>query len=161
MDLYIYLYGSVWLFPHSRSPSSSSSPPHFTLVLSPTHSPAPILHASSSPTGHPDPAEALAKLYQRAQQYTDPKKLALAMAGICERTDKPETAQSVLKSACRKFSGSCKVWARHVAHWVQRGDAEEARRTMDRAVQALPKRKHVKFLSQVCMFDGGGVDGGW
>lgn len=99
--------------------------------------------------GQPDPTESLAKLFQRAQQYTDPKKLFLAMVGVCERTDKQELAQSVLKTMCRKFGGSCKVWGRHLAYWVKRGDGEEARRVMERAVQALPKRKHVKFLSQV------------
>ncbi len=57
-----------------------------------------------------------------------------------------ELAQQALKAATRKFAGSAKVWLAAYAHAAKSGDAEGARRTLDRAVAALPPRKHIKVL---------------
>ena len=44
----------------------------------------------------------------------------------------------------RKFAGSAKAWLAGYGHAVRSGDAEGARRTLDRALAALPPRKHIK-----------------
>jgi len=59
--------------------------------------------------GEPTPAEAVAKLFQKASQMTDSKKLHLGVAGMYDRTDQAEPAEAMLKAACRKFSMSAKV----------------------------------------------------
>jgi hypothetical protein len=55
-----------------------------------------------------------------------------------------ELAQQALKAMTRKFSGSAKAWLAAYGHAVQAGDGEGARKTLDRALAALPPRKHIK-----------------
>jgi rRNA biogenesis protein RRP5 len=55
-----------------------------------------------------------------------------------------ELAQQVIKAMCRKFGGSAKVWLRAYGHAAGRGDAEGARKTLDKAMSSLLKRKHIK-----------------
>ena len=67
------------------------------------------------------------------------------------RTDKAELCRSVLKTMCKKFSGSAKVWIRHVTYLLTAGDHDEAKKVLDRALQSLPRRKHIKVLSQLAL----------
>ena len=55
-----------------------------------------------------------------------------------------ELAQQVIKAMCRKFAGSAKVWLRAYGHAAERRDGEGARKTLDRSMTSLPKRKHIK-----------------
>lgn len=56
-----------------------------------------------------DAEEAALKLFQRASQYTDPKKLHLAALSMFERSDRTTAAEQVVKAMTRKFGGSAKV----------------------------------------------------
>ena len=55
-----------------------------------------------------------------------------------------EVADQTLRALTRKFGGSAKVWLRQVQWHLARGQGEQARKTLDRALNALPKRKHIK-----------------
>lgn len=103
--------------------------------------------------GEPTPAEAVAKLFQKASQMTDSKKLHLGVAGMYDRTDQAEPAEAMLKAACRKFSMSAKVWLRHIEHLVKRGKGDAGKAVMDRALQSLPRRKHIKVISQTALLE--------
>lgn len=100
------------------------------------------------------------RVFQRARARCDEKKLLLALAGIYERTGHVEDAEKALSSACRKFSQSCKVWLRRAAFDLTSSSAGDAKHgsastsaTVDRAVKALPARKHVKFLTQAALLE--------
>ena len=51
----------------------------------------------------------------------------------------------MLRTACRKFPRSAKVWLRHYA-WLARvrGGGDPACRLLERALVALPHHKHIK-----------------
>ena len=51
------------------------------------------------------------KLFQRAVQYTDPKKLHLAALSMFERSGRGAAADQLVKAVLRKFGGSAKVRA--------------------------------------------------
>ena len=53
-------------------------------------------------------------------------------------------ADQTLRALTRKFGGSAKVWLRQMQWHLGRGQGEQARKTLDRALNALPKRKHIK-----------------
>ena len=69
-------------------------------------------------------------------------------------TVQDELAQQVIKAMCRKFADSAKVWLRAYGHAAERHDSEGARKTLDKSMSALPKRKHIKaslpFLVLCC-----------
>ena len=53
--------------------------------------------------------EAVKKLFYRALQYCDPKKLYLALLGMYERTEQHKLADDLLGKMIKKFKSSCKV----------------------------------------------------
>ncbi len=72
-----------------------------------------------------------------------------------------ELAQQTLRAMTRKYAGSAKVWLRAYSHEIGRGDAAAARRALDRAIAALPARKHIKvglfeWMNERCVSSRGG-----
>lgn len=61
-----------------------------------------------------------------------------------------ELAQQTLKAMTRKFKESAKVWLRAYSHDRNNADAAAAGRTLDRAIKALPQRKHIKVCTTAC-----------
>ena len=107
--------------------------------------------------GKPTPREALLKLFERAVKVANPEKLHLTLAGIYERSGDEAAATQTLKTAARRFSQSAKVWLALIrAAIVMSGanpDPEGVKRALDRATQALPRRKHVKVLVQTALLE--------
>uniref|UniRef100_A0A2N9JBJ8 Uncharacterized protein n=1 Tax=Fagus sylvatica TaxID=28930 RepID=A0A2N9JBJ8_FAGSY len=54
------------------------------------------------------------KVFQRALQYNDPKKVYLALLGMYERTEQHKLGGELLDKVVKKFKHSCKVWLRRV-----------------------------------------------
>lgn len=55
--------------------------------------------------------EAVKKVFERARQYCDPKKVYLALLGVYERTEQYKLADKLLDEMIKKFKQSCKVHA--------------------------------------------------
>lgn len=53
--------------------------------------------------------EAVKKVFQRALQYCDPKKVHLALLGVYERTEQHTLADELVERMVKKFKHSCKV----------------------------------------------------
>jgi rRNA biogenesis protein RRP5 len=53
--------------------------------------------------------DAVKKIFQRALQYCDPKKVHLALLGMYERTEQHQLADELLGSMAKRFKTSCKV----------------------------------------------------
>lgn len=54
--------------------------------------------------------EAVMKVFQRAVQYNDPKKVHLALLGVYERTEQHRLADELFDKMIKKFKKSCKVY---------------------------------------------------
>lgn len=50
------------------------------------------------------------KVFQRALQYNDPKKIYLALLGVYERTEQHQLADELVNKMTKKFKHSCKVF---------------------------------------------------
>ncbi|ORX72165.1 hypothetical protein DL89DRAFT_265795 [Linderina pennispora] len=83
--------------------------------------------------------DSLDGVLKRAIQYMNAKHVYLQMAKIYERAGQTSPAEAMHKTATQKFPGSCKVWNAKVA---------ESRDLLARALKALPKRKHIKAITQ-------------
>ena len=55
--------------------------------------------------------EAVKKVFERARQYCDPKKVYHALLGVYERTEQYKLADKLLDEMIKKFKQSCKVTA--------------------------------------------------
>mmetsp|Transcript_30854 Transcript_30854/g.37394 ORF Transcript_30854/g.37394 Transcript_30854/m.37394 type:complete len:209 (+) Transcript_30854:3-629(+) len=103
--------------------------------------------------GEPTPEEALAEVFQRACNSADSKKLHLGLVGIHERADSHALAEQMLRQTTRKFSGSCKVWLAYIAFLLRRNNHEIAHQILNKAISTLPRRKHVKLISQAGLLE--------
>lgn len=97
--------------------------------------------------------EGTLKLLNRALTHTDPRRMYLAAVDIFDRTDKADLAEQCFKAMCRKFSASPDVWLRAVRYRLTHGDADGAKRTLDRAMQSLPRHEHVLMASQTALLE--------
>lgn len=106
------------------------------------------------------PEDAAGALLQRALQYNDAKKMYLAAIDIFAATKRAELLANCVKALTRKFAPSCKAWVK--AYAVCMADGKDPKGVIDRATNALPVRKHVKFLSRAALLElkGGSRDRG-
>ncbi|KAJ4970564.1 hypothetical protein NE237_003663 [Protea cynaroides] len=104
--------------------------------------------------------EAVMKIFQRALQYSDPKKVHFALLGLYERTEQHDLVDELLEKMVKKYKHSCKVWLRRVQSLLKQG--KDVQPIVNRALLSLPRNKHIKFLSQTAIleFKGGVPDRG-
>ncbi|KAL1554555.1 rRNA biogenesis protein RRP5 [Salvia divinorum] len=101
--------------------------------------------------GNP-PEDAIQKVFERALQYCDPKKVNLALLGMYERTEQHKLADDLLNKMSRKFKHSCKVWVRKIQSLVKRnGDGVQS--VVERGLKSLPRHKHIKFITQTAILE--------
>ncbi|XP_066389622.1 rRNA biogenesis protein RRP5-like [Miscanthus floridulus] len=98
--------------------------------------------------------DAVKKVFQRALQYCDPKKLHLALLAMYERTEQYELADELLDRMTKRFKTSCKIWLCRIQFALKQGkDVEYIKAIVNRALLSLPHRKRIKFLSQTAILE--------
>ncbi|XP_023641258.1 rRNA biogenesis protein RRP5 isoform X2 [Capsella rubella] len=98
------------------------------------------------------PEEAVKKVFERARQYCDPKKVYLALLGVYERTEQNKLADKLLDEMIKKFKQSCKIWLRKVQSSLKQNE-EGIQSIVNRALLCLPRHKHIKFISQTAILE--------
>ncbi|XP_076905789.1 rRNA biogenesis protein RRP5-like [Bidens hawaiensis] len=99
--------------------------------------------------GNP-PEDAVVKVFQRALQVCDPKKVHFALLSMYERTDQHKLADELLEKMIRKFKHSCKVWLRRIQRVLKQNE-DMVQSVVKRALICLPKHKHIKFITQTAI----------
>ncbi|KAJ1761641.1 rRNA biogenesis protein rrp5, partial [Coemansia sp. RSA 1591] len=92
--------------------------------------------------------DTLDEVLKRSLQFMNPKHVYLQMAKIYERADQIADAERMHKIAISKFSESCKVWVLFGLLLLKNDKIDESRDLLARALRSLPKRKHVKAITQ-------------
>ncbi|URE17983.1 Suppressor of forked protein (Suf) [Musa troglodytarum] len=98
------------------------------------------------------PEDAVKKIFQRALQYCDPKKLHLALLGVYERSEQQNLAEELLERMTKKFKHSCKVWMHCIQSFLKK-DKDGIQLRVNRALISLPRKKHIKFISQTALLE--------
>ncbi|KAF9076092.1 hypothetical protein BDP27DRAFT_1313888 [Rhodocollybia butyracea] len=97
--------------------------------------------------------ETLEKISKDAARANDSKTVHLRLASIFDQSDKFKKAEEQYKRTCKKFGLSSKVWTLFAEHYLQRGEIEESRKLLHRALQSLDKRKHLKTISRFAQLE--------
>uniref|UniRef100_A0A8I6WUQ3 Pre-mRNA-splicing factor Syf1/CRNKL1-like C-terminal HAT-repeats domain-containing protein n=1 Tax=Hordeum vulgare subsp. vulgare TaxID=112509 RepID=A0A8I6WUQ3_HORVV len=98
--------------------------------------------------------EAVQKIFQRAVQYCDPKKVHLALLGMYERTQQHQLADKLLNRMTRRFRTSRKIWLRRIRFSLGQGkDVEYINFVVNRALVGLPQRKRIRLLTQTAILE--------
>ena len=79
-------------------------------------------------------------------QVSDSKKLHIALLNLYERTEQPNEAEILIKTIQKRFRESCKMWLLGIEFHLKNGNGGNARSCLERGLQALPNRKHFKFI---------------
>ncbi|XP_021893902.1 rRNA biogenesis protein RRP5 isoform X2 [Carica papaya] len=98
------------------------------------------------------PEEAVVKVFQRALQYCDLKKVHIALLGMYERTEQHKLADELLDKMIKKFKNSSKVWLRRVQRLLKQNQ-DGVQSVVNRALLSLPRHKHIKFISQTAILE--------
>ncbi|KAL3841171.1 hypothetical protein ACJIZ3_025762 [Penstemon smallii] len=98
------------------------------------------------------PEEAVTKIFQRALQYCDPKKVHLALLGMYERTEQHKLADELLDKMTRKFKHSSKVWLRKIQSLLKQ-NSDGVQSILNRALLCLPRHKHIQVISQTAILE--------
>ncbi|CAN6203351.1 unnamed protein product [Urochloa humidicola] len=98
--------------------------------------------------------DAVKKVFQRALQYCDHKKLHLALLAVYERTEQHELADELLDRMTKRFKTSCKIWLCRIQFALKQGkDVEYIKAVVNRALLSLPQRKRIKFLTKTAILE--------
>ncbi|EKX47262.1 hypothetical protein GUITHDRAFT_69529 [Guillardia theta CCMP2712] len=90
--------------------------------------------------------ESLMSVFEQACKLNDSKKMHMQLLGIFERGGDAQVTEQFFKTLTRKFRKSCKVWLRYCTFKLRGAHPEAAGRMLERALEAIPKRKHVKLI---------------
>ncbi|KMZ61801.1 30S ribosomal protein S1 [Zostera marina] len=95
--------------------------------------------------------DAVRRIFARALQYCEPKKLHFALLGIYQRSEKQSQVDELLEKMTKKFKNSCKVWLQYVqSHLKQNRDVQGV---VKKALLCLSHHKHIKFISQAAIIE--------
>uniref|UniRef100_A0A0D9WWN1 Protein RRP5 homolog n=1 Tax=Leersia perrieri TaxID=77586 RepID=A0A0D9WWN1_9ORYZ len=98
--------------------------------------------------------DAVKKIFQRALQYCDPKKVHLALLAMYERTEQYTLADELLDRMTKRFKTSCKIWLRCIQLALKQSkDVEYIKSIVKRALLSIPQSKRIKFLSQTAILE--------
>eukprot|EP00741_Cyanophora_paradoxa_P002553 tig00000605_g2477.t1 len=95
----------------------------------------------------------LQSAFQRAAQTMDPKKMHVHLLNIYERAGEADNAEELYQVMTRKFKQSRKVWLRYLQAKMRQGKHEAARKTLQRALECLPKRKHIRTITRFAQLE--------
>ncbi|KAL1677463.1 hypothetical protein EV122DRAFT_214020 [Schizophyllum commune] len=97
--------------------------------------------------------ESLDATFKEAARANDSKTVHLRLAAIFEQSGKIEKTEEQFKKTAKKFGHSSKVWTLYGEFFLRRGEVEEARKLLPRALQSLEKRKHIKAISKFAQLE--------
>ncbi|RMX61399.1 hypothetical protein pdam_00018294 [Pocillopora damicornis] len=97
--------------------------------------------------------ESLVKVFERALQQNEPKKVFFQLIGIYSRTDKTELAEQLYHTMVKRFSQSKKVWIGFSSFYMKQGKLDLGRKLLQRSLKSLPKRKHIETIVQFALHE--------
>jgi len=100
--------------------------------------------------GTEDTADAV---FKRAATHNEPREIHLQLARIHERNKKVEEATKVYERACKRFPESKTVWLALLTFLYRQGDLEGGRKTLPKALAALPRLKHPLVVSKAAILE--------
>lgn len=97
--------------------------------------------------------ESLAAAISRALHGADPKAVYTHVAAMHERANDAELADSAFETAAKKYRQHTDVWLAWIGALMARGEQPSAKAVLQRAVDALPRAKHVEVISKFAQLE--------
>ncbi|KAJ1617472.1 hypothetical protein T492DRAFT_605406 [Pavlovales sp. CCMP2436] len=91
-------------------------------------------------------ADTLAAAFRRSCADQNAKHMYLQMAAVHERAADAEAVVKTFEAVCKQFKASKKVWLAKMEWQMRSAEPAAAKATLERALQSLPRRKHVPTI---------------
>lgn len=88
------------------------------------------------------------EIFNKAIQTNDAKQVFLRTTEALDAAEKIDKATEIYQRFVKKFNMSSKAWTLYGQFLLRHGKADAARDLLPRSLKSLPKRKHVKTISQ-------------
>lgn len=88
------------------------------------------------------------ELFNKAIQTNDAKQVFLRTTEALDAAEKLDKAEEIYQRFVKKFNMSSKAWTLYGQFLLKHGKSDAARDLLPRSLKSLPKRKHVKTISQ-------------
>lgn len=88
------------------------------------------------------------ELFNRAIQTNDAKQVFLRTTEALDASEKLDKAEEIYQRFVKKYNMSSKAWTLYGSFLLRHGKTDSARDLLPRSLKSLPKRKHVKTISQ-------------
>jgi len=97
--------------------------------------------------------ESLLKVFERAVTLCEPKDIYMQLVKIYERSEKFDLAEQLYQTMIKKFRESSKVWCQCGLFYLKRNNISECRKILQRSLQSLAKRKHIKTICKFAQME--------
>ncbi|OUM67352.1 hypothetical protein PIROE2DRAFT_40141, partial [Piromyces sp. E2] len=97
--------------------------------------------------------ESLLKVFERAVTLCEPKDIYMQLVKIYERSEKYDLAEQLYQTMIKRFRESSKVWCQCGLFYLKRNKLSECRKILQRALQSLAKRKHIKTICKFAQME--------
>ncbi|XP_062927497.1 protein RRP5 homolog isoform X1 [Mobula hypostoma] len=97
--------------------------------------------------------ESLAKVFERAVQYSEPLKVFQQLANIYTRSEKYKQADALYNTMLKRFRQESAVWLSYAAFLMKQGRGEGSHTLLQRALKCLPKKEHVDVIVKLAQLD--------
>ncbi|XP_048585462.1 protein RRP5 homolog isoform X2 [Nematostella vectensis] len=97
--------------------------------------------------------ESLIKVFERALQHNEPKKVFFHLITIYTQSEKTELAEKLFHTMTKRFSQSKTVWIEFGRFFMKTGKPDSARKLLQRGLKSLPTRKHVETIVQFALME--------
>lgn len=93
--------------------------------------------------------ESLKKVFDRAKERNDAKKITMELCKMYEASEKATLAEEAFEAALKSYGSSGKVWYNYALFFYRRKELDKARAILPRALERLDKRKHMKLIRKM------------
>eukprot|EP01156_Anaeramoeba_ignava_P022800 Anaeramoba_ignava/c21053_g3_i1.p1 GENE.c21053_g3_i1~~c21053_g3_i1.p1 ORF type:complete len:355 (+),score=161.26 c21053_g3_i1:85-1065(+) len=97
--------------------------------------------------------EKMMKLFEKALQFNNQKKIYFHFVGILENNEKIELCDEIYQRFCKKFGQSAKVWKSYGIFQIKHFGIEKGRQVLQNALKSAPKRKHIMIISKFGQYE--------
>jgi rRNA biogenesis protein RRP5 len=97
--------------------------------------------------------ESLLKVFERAVTLCEPKDIYMQLVKIYERSEKYDLAEQLYQTMIKRFRESSKIWCQCGLFYLKRNNIAECRKILQRSLQSLAKRKHIKTICKFAQME--------
>uniref|UniRef100_UPI00398EE491 protein RRP5 homolog isoform X2 n=1 Tax=Pristiophorus japonicus TaxID=55135 RepID=UPI00398EE491 len=97
--------------------------------------------------------ESLARVFERAVQYSEPLKVYQQLASVYTKSEKYKQADSLYNTMLKRFRQESAVWLSYATFLLKQGRANSTHALLQRALKCLLQKEHVDVIAKFAQLE--------